>query len=58
MVRVAKEVTVVADSTKLGRQSVLRIGPMERINRLIIDRRAPADFTDALRKRGVLVTLV
>lgn len=58
MVRVAKEITVVADSTKLGRQSVSRIGPMERINRLITDRRAPADFIEALRKRGVLVTLV
>ena len=58
MVRVAKEITVVADSTKLGRQSVSRIGPMERINRLITDRRAPADFIEALRKRGVLITLV
>jgi DeoR family transcriptional regulator, aga operon transcriptional repressor len=58
MVRVAKEITVVADSTKLGRQSVSRIGPMERINRLITDRRAPAEFIEALRKRGVLVTLV
>jgi DeoR family transcriptional regulator of aga operon len=58
MVRIAKEITVVADSTKLGRQSVSRIGPMERIHRLITDRRAPADFIEALRKRGVLVTLV
>jgi DeoR family transcriptional regulator, aga operon transcriptional repressor len=58
MVRVAREITVVADSSKLGRQSVSRIGPTERIHRLITDRRAPADFIDALRKRGVSVTLV
>lgn len=58
MLRVAKEINVVADSTKLGRQSVSRIGPTERISRLITDRRAPPEFIDALRKRGVLVTLV
>ncbi|MBV9300788.1 MAG: DeoR/GlpR transcriptional regulator [Acidobacteriaceae bacterium] len=58
MARVAKEITVVADSSKLGRQSVSRIGPMKQIDRLITDRRAPAEFTDALRKRGIQVTLV
>src|SRR5581483_51733 len=58
MVSMAKEVTVVADSSKLGRRSVSRIGPFERINRLITDRRAPAEFVEALRKRGVQVLLV
>lgn len=58
MVRVAREVTVVADSSKLGRRSVSRIGPFERIARLITDKRAPAEFVESLRKRGVQVTLV
>ena len=58
MVLVAKETVVVADSSKLGRRSVSRIAPTERINGLITDRRAPADFVDALRKRGTQVTLV
>jgi len=58
MVRVAREVTVVADSSKLGRRSVSRIGPYERISRLITDRRAPADFVHALRKKGLQVILV
>lgn len=58
MVRVAREVTVVADSSKLGRRSVSRISPFERISRLITDRRAPPEFVDALRKRGMQVILV
>ena len=57
MARAAKEIVVVADSSKLGRQSVSRIGPIK-IDRLITDRRAPAEFVDALRKRGVQVSLV
>jgi DeoR/GlpR family transcriptional regulator of sugar metabolism len=57
MARVTKEIVVVADSSKLGRQSVSRIGPIN-IHRLITDRRAPPDFVDALRKRGVQVSLV
>lgn len=57
MARVAKEIVIVADSSKLGRQSVSRIGPIK-IDRLITDRRAPADFVEVLRKRGVQVSLV
>ena len=55
MIRSAKQVTVVADSSKLGRRSVSRIGPFERIQRLITDKRAAPDFTEGLRKRGVEV---
>ena len=58
MVSVAREVTVVADSSKLGRRSVSRISPLESISRLITDRRAPAEFVEALRKRGMQVALV
>lgn len=58
MMQVSKEVTVVADSTKLGRRSLFRIGPVENVHRLITDARAPEEFTDALRKRGIDVILV
>jgi DeoR family transcriptional regulator of aga operon len=58
MVKVSKEVTVVADSTKLGRRSLFRIGPLENVHRLITDSRAPEEFIDALRKKGVEVILV
>lgn len=58
MISVSKDVTVVADSTKLGRRSLFRIGPIESVHRLITDSRAPEEFTQALRKKGVEVVLV
>lgn len=58
MMKVSKEVTVVADSTKLGRRSLFRIGPVESVHRLITDTRAPEEFASALRKKGMEVMLV
>jgi DeoR family transcriptional regulator, aga operon transcriptional repressor len=55
MMQVSKEVNIVADFSKLGRRSVSRIGPLERIHRLVTDSRAPAEFVEALRKKGVEV---
>ncbi|HZR66726.1 MAG TPA: DeoR/GlpR family DNA-binding transcription regulator [Terriglobales bacterium] len=57
MMQLAKEVNVVADSSKLGRRSVSRIGPLEKVHRLITDNRAPAEFTSALRNKGVEVLI-
>jgi DeoR/GlpR family transcriptional regulator of sugar metabolism len=58
MMKVSREVTVVADSTKLGRRSLFRIGPLESVHRLITDEHAPEGFTDALRKKGIEVVVV
>ena len=58
MMSVSKEVTLVADSTKLGRRSLFRIGPIENVHRVITDTHAPEEFTDALRKKGVEVIMV
>ncbi|HZP17955.1 MAG TPA: DeoR/GlpR family DNA-binding transcription regulator [Terriglobales bacterium] len=58
MMKVAREVNVVADSTKLGRRSLFRIGPIENVHRLITDTRAPEEFTNALRRKGVEVLQV
>jgi len=55
MIRSAKEVTVVADFSKLGRRSVSKIGPFDRIRRLITDKRAAPEFTEGLRKKGIEV---
>jgi len=57
MMQVSKEVNIVADSSKLGRRSVSRIGPIEKVHRLITDSRAPSDFTEGLRKKGVQVLI-
>ncbi len=58
MMQVAKETTVVADSSKLGRRSVSRIGPIEKVHRLITDSKAPEEFVKELRARGIEVILV
>ena len=55
MMRSAREVTVVADSSKLGRRAISKIGPFERIHRLITDKKAPGEFTEALRQKGIEV---
>lgn len=55
MIRSAREVNVVTDFSKLGRRSVSRIGPFNRIRRLITDSRAPQEFTEGLRKSGIEV---
>jgi DeoR/GlpR family transcriptional regulator of sugar metabolism len=58
MIRSAREVNVVTDFSKLGRRSVSKIGPYERIRRLITDSRAPQEFAEGLRSRGIEVTEV
>ena len=55
MIKVAKETTVVADFSKLGRRSVSRIGTLDQIHRLITDAKAPETFVQALRARGIEV---
>ena len=53
MMRVSKEVNVVADFSKLGRRSLSRIGPLSGVHRLITDSRAPAEFIEALHKSKI-----
>jgi DeoR/GlpR family transcriptional regulator of sugar metabolism len=55
MMRISREVNVVADFSKLGRKSVSRIGALSDVHRLITDSRAPDEFTHALRKAGIEV---
>jgi DeoR family transcriptional regulator, aga operon transcriptional repressor len=55
MIHSAREVNVVADFSKLGRRSVSRLGPFNRIRRLITDKRATSEFTNGLRKKGIEV---
>jgi DeoR family transcriptional regulator, aga operon transcriptional repressor len=55
MMRSAREVTVVADFSKLGRRAISRIGPFDRIARLITDKQAAPAFTEALRQKGIEV---
>jgi DeoR/GlpR family transcriptional regulator of sugar metabolism len=52
-----KHVIVVADHTKCARVSSGFLAPVERMNTLVTDGQAPAEFVAALQKRGVQVVL-
>jgi len=53
MMRAADEVIVVADSTKLGRQSLAHLCPLEDVQHLIVDHEAPAAWRDKIGAAGV-----
>jgi DeoR family transcriptional regulator of aga operon len=58
MIRISRQVVVVADSSKLRRRNVSLIAKVEQLHMLITDRGAPADAVEALKQRGVEVRLV
>jgi DeoR family transcriptional regulator of aga operon len=58
MMRIARQVVVVADSSKLIRRNVSLIAKVEQINILITDDAAPEQAVEALRRRGVDVRQV
>lgn len=57
MVRAAREIIVVADSSKIGVIGLTSIMPLTEINTLITDSSAPADFVARLQEGGVNVIL-
>lgn len=58
MMRIARQVVVVADSSKLLRRNISLIAKVEQIHMLITDDAAPPKAVEALRRRGVEVRLV
>jgi len=58
MIEVSQEVVAVADASKFGRRSVSVIAGVDRIHKLITDASASPEIVEALRARGVAVTLV
>jgi DeoR family transcriptional regulator of aga operon len=58
MVDYAKEVIVVVDSSKFRRRSLSVISTLERIHKVITDKKIPQDCLAALRDRSIEVTLV
>ncbi|MGA8708875.1 MAG: DeoR/GlpR family DNA-binding transcription regulator [Steroidobacteraceae bacterium] len=58
MMRISRQVVVVADSSKLLRRNISLIAKVEQLDVLITDRAAPAAAVEELRRRGVDVRLV
>jgi DeoR family transcriptional regulator of aga operon len=58
MIRIARQIVAVTDSSKLLRRNLSVIAPVERVHLLITDRGAAPDAVAAIRARGVEVRLV
>lgn len=57
MVRAAREVTVIADSSKFGQRSLAIITRLENVHRVITDTEAPPQMVAELESRGIRVIL-
>lgn len=58
MIRRARRTVVVADGTKLGRVHLARIAAAEEVDELVTDVSAPPAEVEALRRTGLVVTVV
>ena len=58
MIAVSTEVTIVADSSKIGRRSLSTIGSLSAIHRLITDDRIAPEAAQAIRARGLELIVV
>jgi DeoR family transcriptional regulator of aga operon len=58
MIRSARKVVAVTDSSKLLRRNLSVIGPVEQVDLLITDRHADTACIETIRQRGVEVRLV
>lgn len=57
MLRAARTVILCMDHTKLGRESVLPLCELTRIDNLVTDSGAPADLLESLRGRGLEIVV-
>jgi DeoR family transcriptional regulator of aga operon len=58
MIRVSRDVIVVADSSKFRRRSLSVIATLERVHKVITDDRASREMVDALKAQNVEVIVV
>lgn len=58
MIAVSTEVTIVADSSKIGRRSLSTIGSLSAIHRLITDDRIAPEAAQAIQARGLELIVV
>ncbi|NCD14761.1 MAG: DeoR/GlpR transcriptional regulator [Bacteroidia bacterium] len=58
MLDAAKEVIVLSDSSKFGKQGFGKICDIERVDHIITDKGAPQNLVQIIREKGIKVTLV
>ena len=57
MLKAAREIILVADSTKIGRVSFAVLGPITLVNRLITDAGIRDEDRRAIEKMGIDITI-
>lgn len=57
ILKIGREVIIVADYTKLDRISTAFVAPLSAIKTLVTDAKAPAAFTEGLREHGIRVII-
>jgi DeoR/GlpR family transcriptional regulator of sugar metabolism len=58
MIRIAREVTVVTDASKIGRRSLCTMAPITAVHRIITDRSIAPEHQAMLLSRGIEVIAV
>ena len=58
MISVSRDVTIITDSSKLGRMSLGSFASLGEIDRIITDWNAPPEMVQAMRDQGVEVIIV
>lgn len=58
ILKIGREVIVIADHTKLGRVSTAFVAPLSVVQRVVTDRLAPQEFIQALEGSGIQVSVV
>ncbi|WP_394849242.1 DeoR/GlpR family DNA-binding transcription regulator [Pendulispora brunnea] len=58
MIRVSRQVVVVADSSKFGRRSLSKIADLDAVHKVITDRKISADMVRALKAANIEVVIV
>jgi DeoR family transcriptional regulator of aga operon len=58
MIQIAREITIVADASKIGRRGLSTIAKIDAIHRVITDRGADKQLVEEIKAQGILVQLV
>lgn len=57
MLAAARRVVLVADATKFGRNSYVRVAPLARVHEVVTDARLPAEWQERIQQAGSKLTL-
>lgn len=57
ILRSGREIIVLADHTKFGREAAVLLAPLESVHTIVTDEETPKEFIDAVKERGLKVVV-